>query len=77
MLTLGPCFYSDSHFCLCWYVCSPLCLAQFLTVQDQFVVGVELLDNKLQKQVDEILNTAEDTQLDFAKTHHWGALTAL
>lgn len=38
--------------------------------KDQFVVGLELLDNKLQKQVDGILNTAEDTQLDFTKTHH-------
>ncbi|MEQ2310382.1 Nucleolar complex protein 3 [Ameca splendens] len=38
--------------------------------KDQFVVGAALLDDKLQKQVDSILNAAEDTQLDFTAAQH-------
>ncbi|KAM4715785.1 nucleolar complex protein 3 homolog isoform 3-T3 [Anableps anableps] len=36
--------------------------------KDQFVVGVALLDDKLQKQADGITSMAEDTQMDFTTT---------
>ncbi|XP_008303033.1 nucleolar complex protein 3 homolog [Stegastes partitus] len=36
--------------------------------KDHFLVGTSLLDAELQRRVDDVLNTTEDTQLDFTAT---------